>query len=406
MSFTWTVRESFTTWLPEFKFEFLPAGLESQIRVVTLRGEVGLEVGGIVGSILLTNGDTLHIIPKVGEINFFRMLLTAEGLYDELKNELPELAAYAVDDSDSVPAIVARSLLREITKITSLSPRFERRKIYKTGKFAKGRILVLDTKMRMQLRSENPVAYEASVRSFDTAENRVLAEAVLIARSYIAENEENSELLYVAEKWVYKFSDRRRIIEDISEVSKKISRNYYAGARGYYVRGLTLAKIILGQEGLYQGETSQVLGDSIVVNMANLFEEYVRYTLANRYQKDGVVVRKGASPPVFLYNDGFCNLNPDITILLGTSYCVVIDAKYKLPDPGDHYQMGAYMGAFNVPYGILLCPVYKSSEAGIVKRQTFNAKIVFEVRLPLEDLDKVDEILKSLHLHIPFLQLN
>jgi hypothetical protein len=46
----WTVRENSSTWLVGFQFDWLPSGLNEQIRFIRRGESVGLEIGNIVGS--------------------------------------------------------------------------------------------------------------------------------------------------------------------------------------------------------------------------------------------------------------------------------------------------------------------------------------------------------------------
>ena len=141
----------------------------------------------------------------------------------------------------------------------------------------------------------------------------------------------------------------------------------------------------------------------MVVNTATLFEKYVRGRLAQRYSREGLVVRKGGTPEEFLYVDGTYGLYPDITIARGATYATVGDAKYKAPDAGDHYQLSTYMQAFGVEHGFLLCPVYSKDIVAVVPKVTYDRRKMFEVYLPLVDLDAAEKILNHLHEVVPFL---
>lgn len=398
MSRTWRVWESSTTWLRGFPANALPSGLEASLRVLIRNGDFGLEVGGVVGSVPLANGDTLHIAPKVGPANFYRMLLTAEGLFEELRTPFEDFVSYGLEDESSFPQLVANAFVRELREVQSLGLRNTRTKVRAAGPSARGRILPLDTVLRLRLRSELPVVFEERVRDLDVAENRVLAAAGSIAASLIGSAiPAEKEFL---QKFGQRFARPRTLQSDLSEINAGLASGRYMGARGYYVRALTFAKLLLADAGLSQ-DFDAVIGDALVVNTASLFERYVRHQLSERYMRDGKIIQKGGSPGQSLYTDGAISLNPDITISTGRGYVTVGDVKYKSLDAGDHYQLSIYMQNFGVTTGFLLFPALEGGRAGVAERRTSDRRKVYEICLPLDDLDATELQLHKLHEIIP-----
>jgi hypothetical protein len=64
--------------------------------------------------------------------------------------------------------------------------------------------------------------------------------------------------------------------------------------------------------------------------------------------------------------------------------------------------MAVYMRSLNVGYGILLCPA-DDNLLDVRKFRTFDGGKVFEIRLPLSDLDATERMLGSLHELVPLL---
>lgn len=400
----WTAAECSTTWLPGFPLGILPSALGSQARVVMRGQEVGLEIGGIIGAAPLLNGDTLHIVPKVGPTNFFRMLLTAEGLGDRARREFDGFTSWgAGDSSEAVPALLARRFLSELAMVDADGPRFGRTVERSNREGPSGKIRLRQTVRRLRLRSAAPFVCDRRVRDFDIAENRVLAAAGWVAAGLVSERADlepwQSSLVF---KWRKAFHRPDSLRGDLAETARGLANGEYGGPRGHYVHALTLARLILGQAGMSQEGRTRVMGDALLVNSATLFEEYVRSVLARACKAMGLTVTKGGSPVQTLYDDGSFGLVPDIRISRGLSTLALGDAKYKEPDSGDHYQMAAYMRSYGVSRAFLLCPDYGDAREAVTRRRAPDGRSVLEIRLPLWDLDASEELLANLHQILPF----
>lgn len=211
-------QENSTTWYPQFEERWLPPQVTRDIRVVRTPTKVGIEIGGVVGVVPLLNGDTLQIIPKVGNINFMKMLMVCEGLYGEFQQEFNELATYAHTEDDSISWFVARSFAKALIEINKKSLRFDHKFKVKKGSYASGRIYPVETARRMIQLTEDPIVFGAHERNYSTAENRVLGKAAKIALSLLME-EVNNELLTVVNFWSRRFASNF-ITGDLLEVDK------------------------------------------------------------------------------------------------------------------------------------------------------------------------------------------
>jgi 5-methylcytosine-specific restriction endonuclease McrBC regulatory subunit McrC len=400
MPVTWQTVESHINWLEAFDPSWLPDGLTDHLRVLRRGQTLALEVGGIVGAIPLKNGDTLHVRPKAGPINLFRMLLVVEDLFEESRNHFREFVQYS-SGGESTPQLVADSFLIGLAEITARSLRFCRQRVTIRGDFAKGRLHIRDTRVEIARQHPQPVVSESWSRSYDTPENRLLAAAARHALA-IASSGLAPPYIENAKKWIAKFPIKSNVHLDLAKVNEGLAKGVFLGSRGYYVRELLLAKILLGEHGLGQEGVTDVFGVGLLINSSHLFESYLRAVLARRYAKDGLIVRKGSSPAAHLYCDGSFRLEPDIVISRGAKPLLIGDAKYKVPQSGDHYQMAVYMRSLNVGYGILLCPA-DDNLLDVRKFRTFDGGKVFEIRLPLSDLDATERMLGSLHELVPLL---
>lgn len=397
----WTVEESSTTWVPGFPSGVLPPELASQVRSVSKGAAVGLEVGGVIGAVSLLNGDTLQIVPKVGPTNFFRMLLTAEGLFDKRHEVDRQFVSWGSDQAaEAIAAVLARRFLVELAQIEANGPRFERVSSLQLRESPSGKILLGPSVKRMRLRSAKPFACIRRVRTPDVPENRVLAAAARHAAKSLTEREAWQQEL--SSRWQRKFYRLTSLQSDLAITAQRLAEGFYGGPRGAYGSCLTLARLILGQAGISLEGRTRVLGDSLFINSATLFENYVRSALAMVLKPMGLTVTKGGAPTQFLYDDGSFELIPDIRISRGLDTLALGDAKYKDPTASDHYQMAAYMRSYGIGRAFLLCPDYGVAKEAVRHHRAADGRTVTVIRLPLRDLDATEELLADLHGIVPF----
>ncbi len=389
------VTESEITWLARFRTAYLPRALPAQIKIHLRDDEVGIEAQGLVGAIPLRNGDTLQITPKIGKVNFLRLLFKAEGFQPELNRAYDDFAAYSLDEDRNVDSVVARQIFLSVDEIMKRSPQFGSVKRRRLGLFAIGQIDAVATALNLAQRKQEPVAYLVREKTLDIAENRVITEAVM--RAWIMLNELDREMFApVYERWIARFRRSYDVQLDLWHVERGFAERRYGGARGYYLKTLMLAQIILGSSGLGFSEAAMVEGDAILLNTAAIFEKYVRNVISEKYSDSGYVVTKGGSDISSLYIDGSFEIDPDIVISRDRKILLIADAKYKLPTADDHYQLIAYLQVTGVRSGLLLAPLYDGHEVKIREYATANRAIVREIYLPMMNLPEAEAFLGTL----------
>lgn len=389
------VREGETSWLPGVDISDIPRPLPAGITIHYRDGVIGLEAQGLVGSVPLKNGDTLQITPKIGAVNFLRLLFKAEGSQARLENEFDEFVQYDIEDSGNIDNIVARRLLISIDEILRRSPIQGRKKSYMEADFAKGQIQVIKTAMKVATKKIQPVVSLVKLRTKDVPENRLISEALARAWQVLAHD---YRFIYqnTHDRWLRNFPRSVDIFDDLLKVEYNFASNGYGGARDYYRRALMLAKIILGSHGVGFGSKGDVFGDAILLNTASVFEKYVRNVIFNAYSDKGFVVAKGGVGQQSLYADGSFELMPDVVISRNGVVAIIADAKYKKPTASDHYQMAVYLSAHKVKRGLLLAPLYSGRSVIVKEFSTPEKIIVREIYLPMCDLEASEEALSSL----------
>lgn len=392
------IREGEISWLPGVFASDIPKHLPAGIAIHLRDGVIGIESQGIVGTIPLKNGDTLQITPKIGEVNFFRLLFKAEGTQVQLENEFEDFVNYDIDKSENIGSIVARRLLACIDEILRRSPMQGRKKSYVSADFARGEIQMLKTAMNLSMKKTSPVVSSIKARTKDTPENRIISEALLRAWHVLSPN---NKTIYqnTRDRWLKIFCRSNDIYSDLMIIEEKFSSSEYGGSRDYYRKALMLAKILLASRGVSFGTKAEAAGDAVLLNAASIFEKYIRNVIFDAYDDKGYVISKGSARQKTLYTDGSFELIPDIVINKSGKVILIADAKYKKPTANDHYQMAAYLSAHKIKNGLLLAPLYSGNSVAIKEYSTPEKSIVRELYLPMSNLDATEEALSSLIEH-------
>ena len=387
--------EGVITWLPGVSSSDIPQPLPGGISIHLRSDTVGLESQGIVGAIPLNNGDTIQIIPKVGQVNFLRLLFKAEGNQVSLEREFDDFVKYSIDDEQNIGSIVAKRFFASLNEILRRSPAQGRKRARRQDDFAAGEIQVARTALNLATKRTRPVVSLVKNRTTDIPENRILSEALVRSWPLLSPDTQSTfRLIY--EHWVRRFPRSQNIFRDLLSVDRAFATRGYGGARDYYRLALMLAKIILGTNGIGFGSKNEVAGDAILLNAADIYERYLRCVISDSHAEKGYVVTKGGAGMQSLYTDGSFGLIPDIVISKANAITLIADAKYKKPTAGDHYQMVAYLAAHKLKRGILLAPLFSGTTVVIKEFATPEKVIVREIYLPMSDLDATEEILSSL----------
>lgn len=388
-------REGEVTWLDGLTMEDIPDGLPSQIRIHSMKGRLGIESQGLVGSLLLNNGQTISIAPKIGEANFYRMLLRAEGSLNLAKRELERIVEYYVGTCKTIADVLIPHYIDSIEYLLSRGPSSSRVKQLVHTSSAQGRLLPLQTVIRLQSLKNDPVASIRQSRSYNTPENRLLLGALDFLKS-VDSSDLRRRCLTVASRLNQLVPYSRSLQDDLFYVDKSFASHGYGGSRDYYRSSLMMAKIILGSAGLSVDGNSTVRGQSMLINAPLVFEKFLRETIASFYSSRGYVIQDGGRCGKYLYSGGSFELKPDILGFYGGKVVLLADAKYKQPTQSDHYQMMAYLKAFSLSTGLLIKPSINSSECEVTAYTSLAGERVYELGIPLGEPEKVDHILSHI----------
>jgi hypothetical protein len=378
------IKEGQICWLPGLQIADLPEKLPAGISIHSRSGVIGLESQGVVGAFPLKNNDTVHITPKIGDVNFFRLLLKAEGNQLSLENEFENFVHFSSSSGESVSSLVALRLFVCLDEILRKSPLQGRIKNYRKAEYATGEIEAIKTALNIAMKQPQPVVSRVKQRTVNIPENRILTEALL--RAWVLINEDSREKFEsIYYRWINKFPRSKFIHRDLLEIEKSFASNSYGGSRDYYRQSLMISKIILGSCGIALNSLHDVAGDAALLNAADIFEKYIRNVIVTNYAEKGYVVTKGGAGLQSLYTDGSFELIPDIVISRGDKVTLIADAKYKKPTAADHYQMASYLAAHRIKRGALIAPLFSGKIPVVKEFSTPEKTIVREIYLPMDD---------------------
>jgi len=390
------IREGELNWLSDISIADIPHPLPSGITIHAKKHEIGLEVQGLTGAIPLKNGDTLQIVPKIGQVNFLRLLFKAEGNQKQLTSEYEDFVNYSIEEEGSIDFLVAKNLILSVDEIMRRSPKQGRILRKNRSTFAAGRVDIVNTALNIASRQQDPVVSFEKSRTLNISENRVLSEAVARAGLILQDANVEPKFIEIKNRWLSKFPRSQNLTSDVAEIEEKFAKAQFGGARDYYRRALMYAQVILGNLGLGLSNINPIEGEAILINTADIFEKYLRNTLSNCYKQAGYIVTKSGVGSMSLYTDGSFELNPDIYIEKDGRPILIADAKYKTPTASDHYQMQVYLSAHGIKSGILLSPLFTGDEVIIKEYCTSKKAVVREIFLPMHNLTATESFLETI----------
>ncbi len=315
-----------------------------------------------------------------------------------MQREFDEFVAYSTDEHSDIDLLVAKQMLKAADEIMRRSPLVGRIHNHRSGRFAMGRLDARETAFNIAAHREEPVVFWVQDRTVDIAENRLLTEAV-IRSFHLLPLAERQAWTKTYSRWTTRFPRSRDVAHDLQEVSGAFASKRYGGARDYYRKALMLAEVLLGSSGLGVAGTDNIEGEAVLINTANTYEKYIRNTIARSHADLGFVVCKGDAWPTSLYTDGSRQTIPDIVVYRDRSVKLIADAKYKEPSASDHYQMYVYLQVFGIGTGLLLAPTFNEDTVMRRKFSTADGKSIWEVYLPMMNLEATEELLGGLITH-------
>lgn len=162
----------------------------------------------------------------------------------------------------------------------------------------------------------------------------------------------------------------------------------------YYASLLWLAYLIEERKGLLIEKVGPITFDTLVVNLAELFESYLRNLMRENINKiyPGARVEDGNKRQVKLFAQGQPNpVKPDIYVTLDRKTILIMDAKYKPKiSEEDRYAMLAYCDALQFNKAILVSPSLAGEEGITLLGKTRSGIELYHAKLNIGSINIQD----------------
>lgn len=343
-------------------------------RPVFEKGQFAIQCLGLIGYIPLNDRFALEVTPKVPIGNLERLVGMAAGYAPQILTKYTRHFARADERPESISLLLCDQLLDAFDRVWDggLLKTYDR--VDRIGGSPSGRFDPYASAWRTA-RAGRPVAVSSSFqRTVDFGLNRVLLFAFekLFARYFGDPSQSMRHRIRRLQQAIAR-------LEDVTparphEVSPRAIASYLRNLPAQheqYADALLVAQIIVTDAGIsIRNADGTTILPSILIDMAKVFEAYVRRVLADHLETDPrISVKDGnAAPPVGVatklfepYNVmGKANpaMTPDIIIQVEGATRLVIDTKYKaakkLPDREDTEQAITYGARYGCDRVMLL----------------------------------------------------
>jgi 5-methylcytosine-specific restriction endonuclease McrBC regulatory subunit McrC len=339
----------------------LPTGYNKYFTVEFDPGTQGwaIEAKAYVGIVPLTPEYGIQIRPKSGLKNLTYMLYKSGLLNRSLETPFDQTVPYQIpeDDLESFIEGLVKSFLQAVDTIKAWGlirePALERR-----GEFAiRGKIDYPKWIRTLPHTMGIPVPQKIWTSHLNNLPNRTLRYCLDYLVSYSAgasiDGSLRDEVLGRLD-YFGRVSPVPPTNEELSDLEHQMEAGHFPASRYYYLPALNLALLILRGAGLALGDEEDVTFKPILIYTADMFEKYVRVICQEAVKDRDAHAEDGKTQPLPFYKRASTpiTVKPDILIRRGGKTALVTDVKYKFgPTEQDHYQMWAYMHAYEVKRG-------------------------------------------------------
>lgn len=332
--------------------------MESKFKVKRLVAGLGYEVTpvNIVGALTLPSGQSLIIKPKLPLPNIFRMLSYVGNLYQPLDSDV----AYGRDEE--LFDILGNIFSVEMGKILRFGLKQNYSQQTEPLRTLRGRI-DFNKSMNYSASGANQLVCRYSKLSLNTPLNRAMVKAAeVLLRSSEIKSETKKRVRACLSQIPIDLIGRDFLVSELKNITLDRSTQYYQ-------RILFLSRFILANAA-YKDDLGENNFAGFLVNIADLFEEYVARALKNENGKWQFKVISQNKIQIDI--DKHVTSYPDLTFIGDSGTCFIADTKYKdFSDlhfvNADVYQMVTYLLHHKCREGFLIYPVFDSTRDGIVK---------------------------------------
>ena len=348
----WHIIENTQTECQGFSPDILPEQIPDKLHV--LHGKNGFELlaDGIAGVIPCKEEHSIIIVPKCSTLNPFTMY----GYVNNLSLESINTVLTAESDTRIGFQMLSRMFVDELLQIQCKQRIIARPPINLTTSSVIGRVDWPKTEVNALRGKPGQIATTRRLQTTNTIENQVISAA---AQSIMPLFSANSPEHAVLCSWNEVNYGKKLSLRSVLSLKDRVASNRFSGAHAYYRNAIQLALMILGIDDAWATHDQS---EAILFNMPGLYEDYIRTAFMRKGAVRGLSCQKGFIPKGFLFSDGSCELEPDITIYQGGIIKAVMDVKYKAPDSKDYYQLFTYMTFAGLHTAFVISPAVKHLE--------------------------------------------
>lgn len=329
----WIITENTECECPGFTVDILPQQIPAKLRVLFRDQQVFLEADGLAGIIPCKGGNSIVINPKCKNLEPFSMYEYINNLSISHKEDQDvDLTGTGIDINT-----VAIHFARELISIQCHQRLIKRLPSKQKEPVIKGHVDWISTSRLWASGQKKEIVTTIRESTYDIPENEVISMAANVCLPLFENTSNEWKILHSWSTMKYRCPLTK---EQLSRIHASLRNSRFSGAHAYYFKPVCLALIILGVD---DAGNMNAQDQSILFNMPGLYEDYIRTAFMRKSVLKGYSCQKGFIPRSFLFSDGTCELEPDITIYDGSRIKAVLDVKYKVPDSKDYYQIFTYM---------------------------------------------------------------
>ncbi|MBA3313889.1 MAG: hypothetical protein H0T47_11480 [Planctomycetaceae bacterium] len=354
------------------------------------RGMLVLRSKGFVGLIPISDRIAIRVRPRASIRSLLYMM---ERMGRRLDGETGRLREYQISETE----VTDPEFLYGHVFVATLRKVAERglRKQYvrsETERSLRGRPLIHRTVGRFRAKGiRHQHVFEVHDLTADNRANRILkATAERLLRSLLGgARPEDAAAARAIRELLPRFAMVNGNAILPGQIAREVPRLIAAlpASHEFYEPALWLAYLVATRRGVTIEAVGQAKFESVIVNVAEVFEGYVR-TLCQEYAIEmfgGCDVADGNLMPVPLFTDNSrCHTKPDIYFARRGTYVAIADAKYK-PKIGaeDRYELLAFCEAQNVRKAAFVSPRQQGQQDSWMEGMTLSGREIHHVTIDL-----------------------
>ena len=359
-------------------------------------GQVVLRATKFVGLIPLTSDIAIRVKPRASINHLSYMLARSQKAASAISGFSRGYSLKFVH-SDNVERLFGTSLVSESKAIfrRGLVKRYERPKSNTPwgGRFLASETVRKHASKGISFRHE----FDQSILTETNVDNCAIKAALKVVLDWYRKNQRRSPLIaeilpaLSAFDNVYDWDGSREYL--VYSLRRLLSGQ--SNIRADYADALWSAYAILEQTIPDIDGSGKLNLDSLIIDVSEVFEAYLRRELSERLGKKGFKVQDGWKRPHPFFVDGRTySVHPDMIIQRDGIVVAILDAKYK-PDVNekDRYEVLSFMDIMQANTGGFVCPA-DGNESSRLMGTTASGKRLHNLRIDLAALDPVKEAAK------------